>query len=179
MCLHSYQHNPWGASSNFKTNGNQIWRFMYSGLSHWESELLISNISKECTSCNFKRWQATKTTNELMRQTATHACAHIQHMLTWHSEPPGSLKDKPGTFLQNSRHQRPCYSVQQPRTPESSTSVLWNINQAPITNWSLLWYIGIGNGEGEWMRDIDTLPIARQDLTSLLHLTSQHAVHCL
>jgi len=29
------------------------------------------------------------------------------------------------------------------------------------------------------MRDIDTLPIARWDLTRLLHIASQHAVHCL
>jgi len=127
-----------------------------------------------------------KTMNELICQIATRTHAHThthtqstQHMLTWHSEPSRSLTDKPGTFLQNSGLQQPCYSAQHPRTPESSTSTLWKIDQAPTTNWALLRYIRIGNGWGEWIIDIDTLPRARWYITRLLRVTSQHAVHCL
>jgi hypothetical protein len=97
----------------------------------------------------------------------------INSPATQHSRAPTAL------LLSTAGHQQPCYSAQHPRTPESSTWMLWKIDQAPTTNWSLLHYIRTGNWGGEWMRDIDTLHTARWDSTRLLHLTSQHAVHSL
>jgi len=156
VCLYIYRHNPW-ASLNLKTNGNQIWWYMYSGLSHWENGLLIPKILKECTSCNFRGWQDAKTTNELKCQIATNARTHThihstQHMLTRHSEPPSSPNDKPGISLQNSGHQQHLPLGTATRNTESWTSMLQKINQAPKTSWYLLRYIHIGNGRGgsEW-----------------------------